>query len=57
MLQEFDEKLILEVEANPTIYQKKAKTYSDRYKKEDVWQNIAIVLNTESIFTYDMFCC
>ncbi|XP_055842600.1 transcription factor Adf-1-like [Episyrphus balteatus] len=44
---EFDEKLILEVEANPALYNKSERSYSDRYKKEEGWQNIAIVLNAD----------
>ena len=42
----------MEVQANPVICQKNFKVYSDRYKKDDAWQNIANVLNTEGIFFF-----
>ncbi|XP_055916975.1 transcription factor Adf-1-like [Eupeodes corollae] len=44
---EFDERLILEVEANPVLYNKADPFYSDRNKKEQIWKYIGYVLNAD----------
>lgn len=51
--EEFNEKLIMEVEASPSIYNKMCKEYKDRYKKEEAWLKVANILNEDgNLFVY-----
>lgn len=44
---EFDEKLILEVEAQPAFYNKSSGDYKIRHKKANAWTAVAAALGQE----------
>lgn len=46
--QEFDTKLILEVEANPIIYNRKLAEFKNIIQKQKAWEDIANILVTTS---------
>ena len=43
----FDEILILSVEENPHVYDKRRASYKDEKMKENTWLSIAASLNTD----------
>lgn len=47
---EFEERLILEMEATPIIYNKSCPEYRLRDRKDDAWRRIASALDFDGIY-------